>query len=502
LPLQKYQWNGSDTTKDYSNKWKILLAVSIGVLMVPLNASIINVSIPTIAQFFSVNVATAEWVLTSYLIMFIGLVLFFARFGDFYGHERIFIFGLFGFIISSILCSLSTTITILIIFRGLQGITAAMILSVSMVIIEKSFPLQYLGKAFGIYAVVTSAGLALGPAVGGIMNSIFGWRSIFLVNVPIGVIALIISCYTLKNNTTQEVKWDISGILLQFIYLFLIIYSMNLIERADYTNAVITGIFAVAVFLTFIRTESRSENPMIKLNLFKNRVFSAFNICLHFNFTCMYMMLFIMPFYLEKVLHLSTGMTGMVLIASPLVMIIMGPVGGSLSDRLGSRIPIFLGSVTSVAALLLLSQMTVSSTIFDVFWRLGLLGLGAALFQPSANHSLMSIFPSKDAGMASGIIATVRNMGMVFAVCYGGLILNSAISPELMLQSQLFGSAALDLTTGVQRAMIFGAMLSTLMAILSFTGVKNKKTAISHHLKDIGESLEGEVNKLKANFHE
>jgi MFS family permease len=377
-----------------------------------------------------------------------------------------------------------------------------MILSVSMVIIEKSFPLQYLGKAFGIYAVVTSAGLALGPAVGGIMNSLFGWRSIFLVNVPIGVLALLISCYTLKSNTTQEVKWDISGIVLQFVYLFLIIYSMNLIERADYTNAVITGIFAVAVFLTFIRTESRSENPMIKLNLFKNRVFSAFNICLHFNFTCMYMMLFIMPFYLEKVLHLSTGMSGMVLIASPLVMIIMGPVGGSLSDRLGSRIPIFLGSVTSVAALLLLSQLTVSSTIFDVFWRLGLLGLGAALFQPSANHSLMSIFPSKDAGMASGIIATVRNMGMVFAVCYGGLILNSAISPELMLQSQLFGSAALDLTTGVQRAMIFGAMLSTLMVILSFTGVKNKKTAISNHLKDIGESLEGEVNKLKANFHE
>lgn len=464
--------------------------------MVPLNASIINVSIPTIAEYFAVNVATAEWVLTSYLIMFIGLVLFFARFGDFYGHERIFIVGLFGFIVSSTLCSLSPSITILIIFRGLQGVTASMILSVSMVIIEKSFPLQYLGKAFGIYAVVTSTGLALGPVVGGIMNSFFGWRSIFLVNIPIGVLALAISHYTLKSRATQEVKWDIPGTVLQFVYLFLIIYSLNLVERSEYITAVITGLMAVTGFIIFIKTESKSKNPMIKLNLFKNRVFSAFNICLHFNYICMYMMLFIMPFYLEKVLHLGTSMTGMVLIASPVVMILIGPVGGSLSDRLGSRIPIFLGSVTCVVALLLLAQLTVSSTVFDVFWRLALLGLGAALFQPSANYSLMSIFPSKNAGMASGIIATVRDMGMVFAVCYGGIILNSAISPEVMLQSQLFGSAAMDLTTGVQRAMIFGAILSTLMAILSFTGVKNKKAAILNHGKIMGESLEREVSKL------
>ena len=496
LAAYKNQWKGSDTTQDYKDKWKILLAVSIGVLMVPLNASIINVSIPTIAEFFAVNVATAEWGLTSYLIMFIGLVLFFARTGDFYGHERIFIVGLFGFIVSSIFCSLSPSITILILFRGLQGVTASMILAVSMVIIEKSFPLQYLGKAFGIYAVVTSTGLALGPVIGGIMNSLFGWRSIFLVNIPIGVLALIISRCTLKSSTTQEVKWDIPGTVLQFVYLFLIIYSLNLIEKSDYTTALIIGLLAVAGFITFIITESRSENPMIKLNLFKNRVFSAFNICLHFNFLCMYMILFIMPFYLEKVLHLGTSMTGMVLIASPLVMIMMGPVGGALSDKLGSRIPIFLGSAICALALLLLSQLTVSSTIFDIFWRLALLGLGAALFQPSANYRLMSIFPSKNAGMASGIIATVRNMGMVFAVCYGGLILNSAISPALMLQSQLFGSAALDLTTGMQRAMIFGALLSTLMVILSFTGVKNKKTAITNHMKIIGESLEREVNKL------
>lgn len=449
--------------------------------MVPLNASVINVSLPTIAGFFAVNVATAEWVLTSYLMMFIGLVLFFARFGDFYGHERVFMGGLVGFLITSILCSLSPSISTLIIFRGLQGVTASMILSVSMVIIKNSFPLRYLGKAFGIYAVITSVGLALGPAIGGVMTGLFGWRSIFMVNIPIGILALTISHYTLKRGESQEVKWDIPGTVLQFTYLFLIIYSLNLIEESNYIAAAVTGLFAVLAFVIFVRTEFKSDNPMIKLQLFKNKVFSAFNICLHCNYLCMYMMLFVMPFYLQKVLHLGSGMAGLVLTASPLVMILMGPVSGSIADKFGSRIPVFWGSVTCVAALLLLSQITVSSTIPDIFWRLALLGLGAALFQAPANRTLMSTLPSENAGMASGIIATVRDMGMVFAVCYGGLWIHSAISPQLMLQNQLFGSAAVELTTGIQRSMIFGAILSTLMTILSFTGVENKKLSILNY---------------------
>lgn len=472
---------GPGTTDEYDKKWRILLAVSIGALMVPINASITNVSLPQMAEFFTVNVATAEWVLTSYLIMFIGLVLFFARFGDFYGHERLFMGGLVGFVISSILCSLSPSITALIIFRGLQGVTASMILSVSMVIIEKSFPLRYLGKAMGIYSVAIAAGLALGPAIGGVMSDIFGWRSIFLVNIPIGILAFGICYSTLKRGESHEVKWDIPGTLLQFTYLFLIIYSLNLIENSNYTTAAIVGLSATVAFTLFVRTELKSKNPMIKLKLFKNKVFSAFNACLHLNYICMYMMLFAMPFYLQKVLHFGSGMSGMILTASPIIMMLMAPLSGSLSDKLGSRIPVFLGSITCIAAMLLMAQLTVSSSILDVFWRLALLGLGAALFQAPANKTLMSTLPHENAGMASGIIATVRDMGMVFAVCYGGLLIHSAISPQLMLQNQLFGSAAVDLTAGIHRVMIFGAILSALMALLSFVGVKNKKAAVVNY---------------------
>ncbi len=457
------------------------MAVSIGALMVPVNASIINVSLPTVADFFAVNVATAEWVLTSYLIMFIGLVLFFARFGDFYGHERLFLCGLVGFIISSALCSLSPSIIALIIFRGLQGVASAMIMSVSMVIIEKSFPLRYLGKAFGIYSVVIAAGLALGPAIGGIMGGIFGWRSIFLINIPIGVMAFVICYTTLKRGKSQDVKWDIPGTILQFTYLFLIIYALNLIEESNYMAAVTSGLSAVLTFVMFVHVELKSENPMIKLKLFKNRVFSAFNTCLHLNYICMYMMFFAVPFYLQKVLHMGSSVTGMVLTASPIVMMFMAPVSGALSDKIGSRIPVFFGSVICVIAMLLMTGLTVSSTAWDVFWRLALLGLGAALFQAPANKTLMSTLPHENVGMASGIIATVRDMGMVFAVCYAGILINSAISPQFMLQDQLFAGAAADLTVGIHRVVFFGAILSALMVLLSFAGVKNKRAALSNY---------------------
>ncbi len=258
----------------------------------------------------------------------------------------------------------------------------------------------------------------------------------------------------------------------------MIIYSLNLIERSEYITAVITGVLAVLAFAIFVYMELHTESPMIELKLLKNKVFSAFNMSLHLNYICMYMMLFAMPFYLQKVLHLGSSMAGMVLTASPIVMMLMAPVSGAMSDKFGSRRPVFIGSIICMVALLSLAQLTTTSTIFDVFWRLALLGLGTALFQSPANKTLMLALPHEKVGMASGIIATVRDMGMVFAVCYAGLLIHSAISPQLMLQNQLFAGAAADLTTGVHRVVIFGAVLSGVMALLSFAGIKNKKKII------------------------
>ncbi|MBI4813895.1 MAG: MFS transporter, partial [Methanobacterium sp.] len=274
-------------------------------MMVPINASIINVSLPTISVYFGVGLATTQWVLTSYLITLLGFVLFFSRVGDFWGQERVYLAGLAGFVVTSLLCSLSPSIESLIIFRGLQGLAAAMMISVSMALVRKSFPSHQLGRALGIYAVAIAAGLALGPAIGGVMSGFLGWRSIFLVNLPVGILDFAFCYLILKRSQKSTVKWDIPGTVLQFICLFLTVYTLTMVENASYTTAIITGIMALVSLVLFIYQELRTENPVLKLKLFKNRKFSAFNLSLHFNYLCMYMMFFAVPFYLQKVLHLD-----------------------------------------------------------------------------------------------------------------------------------------------------------------------------------------------------
>jgi EmrB/QacA subfamily drug resistance transporter len=474
---------GHDSITGFNKKWLTLLALSLGTMMVPINASITNVSLPTISVFFGVGLATAQWVLISYLITLLGFVLFFSRLGDFYGQERVYLAGLAGFVFTSLLCSLSPSIEALILFRGLQGLTAAMMISVSMALVRRSFPAPELGRALGIYAVAIAAGLALGPAIGGIVSSFMGWRAIFLVNLPVGILDFVFCFHVLKRSQRLIVKWDIPGTILQFVCLFLVVYSLNLVENGDFTLAVITGALAITTFLGFVYQELRCQNPVLKLDLFRNHTFTAFTLSLHFNYICMYMMFFAVPFYLQKVLHLDSGTTGFVLTASPIIMMTVSPLSGMVADRFGSRAPAFLGSMVSALALLYMTQLNVNSSAWDVFFSLALLGLGAALFQSPTNRTLMSELPSEKAGVASGIIATTRNLGMVFAVCYAGLLIHLAISPDMMQSTHLAGQAAADLTSGLHLVVILGAILSVGMAFLSLVGLKNKKNTVVKYEK-------------------
>jgi EmrB/QacA subfamily drug resistance transporter len=444
--------------------------------MVPINASLVNVSLPTITEFFSTSLVTSEWVLTSYLITLLGFVLFFGRLGDFWGHERLYLTGLVGFVLTSILCSMAPSIQFLIIFRGLQGFTAAMMLSVSMGIIKNSFPTYTLGKALGIYAVAIAVGMALGPAIGGIIGAVLGWRAIFLVNVPLGILSFLLCYRVLKMGETQRVKWDIPGMLLEFACLFTVVYLLNYITLTSLnTETVLMAIFVVVTFLLFVRRENRVEDPMLNLSLFKNVSFSAYNLSLHFNYICMYMIIFVMPFYLQKVLHLSATTTGLVLTAAPIIMMVMAPLSGALSDRFGSRSLSFVGAMICAAALYSMAYLTTSSTATDVFLRLAILGVGTAIFQSPTNRAIMAKIPMGQAGVASGIIVTMRNLGMVFAVCYAGMLISTTISPAILQTHQLFSLDAYNFTIGMHLVVTFAAILSVLMALLSILGMGTRR---------------------------
>ncbi|NYB51453.1 MAG: MFS transporter [Methanobacteriaceae archaeon] len=457
-------------------KWQILIAIALGTAVVPINAGIVNVSLPSITEFFNVSVATAQWVLTAYLLFMLSLVLFFGRVGDSKGHERLYMLGLVFFILSSLLCSSSPSIYFLIIFRAVQGVAAAMMISVSLGIVKKSFPTEELGRALGIYAVAIAAGLALGPAIGGLIESWGGWRSIFLLNIPLCALSLILCYFILDRNTGEKVKWDLTGTFLQFSCLFSIVYGLNYIQREGIDMiTVFIGFFALFTLIMFIWNERRVDEPLLNLSLFRKMKFSAFNLALFLNYLCMYMVFFIMPFYLQKVLHLGSNVTGMVLTAAPVIMMFMAPLSGSLSDKMGSRYLAFTGSIISALALFSMTQLTIFSSLVDVTWRFALLGVGAAFFQSPNNRAIMAHVPDKASGMVSSIIVTMRNLGMVFAVSFAGLLLYTTITPSTLQSPVLYNLAAYDFTTGMHRVVIFGGIISIIMAILSLAGLKKEK---------------------------
>lgn len=480
---------------NFQKKWQILIAVALGTSMVPINAGIVNVSLPAITEFFRVTVTTSQWVLTAYLLMLLSLVLFFGRLGDFYGHSKLYLSGLIGFSISSFLCSIAPSIIFLIAFRAFQGIFAAMMISVSLGIVKSSFPNQELGKALGIYAVAIAAGLALGPAIGGLTDSLGGWRTVFLFNIPIGILSFILCYLVLDREESDKVQWDIPGTFFQFICLFSIVYGLSYVQMFGIdAKLILILIFALTNFLLFSWNERRVEHPLLNLSLFRNRKFSAFNLALFFNYVSIYMVLFIMPFYLQKVLHLRSNIVGLVLTASPIIMMFLAPLSGILSDKFGSRYLSFSGSLISALALYSMTQLTIFSNIYDILWRFSLLGLGAALFQSPNNKSIMANISDLNSGMVSSIIVTMRNLGMVFAVSFAGLLLYTTISPNILQSSLLYNLNAYNFTAGMHRVVIMGAILSVLMAFLSLTGFNNKKIGYSHIKEKI--SIEEKIRKL------
>jgi MFS family permease len=271
---------------------------------------------------------------------------------------------------------------------------------------------------------------------------------------------------------------DILGAVLQYICIFSAVYLLISIQNLKIDIiTLITAFIAVSTLILFIWNEKNAENPLLDIQMFKNRSFSAFNLSLFFNYISMYMILFIMPFYLQKVLKFDPALTGAVLTINPVTMMLLAPLSGTLSDRFGSRLLAIIGALISATAFYSMTYLTIFSSTFDVLWRLALLGVGAAIFQAPNNRAIMHIIPDKKKGIASSIIVTMRNLGMVFGVCIAGILLYSTLNPALLEQDILYNLAAYNFTSGMHLVVLLGAVLSILIFILSPVGIYRKKIA-------------------------
>lgn len=462
----------------YKSKWTILAAVMLGSIMGPLDASIVNTVLPSITGFFHTEISIAQWVPTVYLLTISCLILLYGRLGDMIGYKRIYLYGLAAFTVTSIFCAFSQSIWMLISFRALQGLAAGMMMAVSFAIITAAFPPKERGKAMGISAVGISIGLAAGPTLGGVITEHLSWRYIFLVNVPIGAAALIWGLRVIPESVKRAgQRLDLLGALTAFIFLLSLLLYANRGESWGWAAPESLVLLAVAVLfgVAFIIIEKKSPQPMLNLSLFTNRIFSFANLSSLLSYMAVYAIIFLTPFYLMFVLHYNVGKVGWVMASTPLATLFVAPVSGIVSDRIGSRGLAFFGMSISALGMYLMSELNLSSGSFDVIWRMAIFGLGVGIFQSPNNSTVMGNVPQGYLGVASGVLAAMRNVGMVLGIAIVGVVLYNVAPVASSGQPGSFNSSEVaEFLSGLQWGYVAGAGMAAAAALASLGAIGGK----------------------------
>ena len=413
-------------------KWWILISIGIGTFMTALDGSVVNTVLPVMRKSFQSGVASIEWVVTIYLLGLSALLLSFGRLGDIRGHKVIFLLGFGVFVASSILCGLAPNVLTLVIFRGIQAIGAAMITSNSPAILTKSFPSEQRGQALGMQATMTYLGLTVGPSFGGWLASVAGWRAVFYINIPVGLLAIWLSYRSIPNDTEQRSmeRFDLPGAVLFMLALSVLLLGLNQGHNWGWGSPLIVGLLigALLLFTLFIWLESRAKNPMVDLKLFQKSQFSLATASAILKYIGMYCVTFLMPFYLIQGRMFSSAEAGLLLAAQPVVMAIVAPISGTLSDRRGTRWLAAIGMAVLTVGLVLLAQLHAESSIGTIVLALVIMGFGTGLFISPNNSALMGSAPRQRQGIAAGILATARNFGMVLGVGIAGSIFTTLLA--------------------------------------------------------------------------
>lgn len=463
------------------SKWMVLVAVMLGGIMGPIDASIVNVVLPSITNFFHADIAIAQWVPTVYLLTISSLLLLYGRLGDMLGYRRVYLVGLAAFTVTSVLCGLSQSIGMLIFFRALQGVGAGMTMAVSFAIITSAFPPEERGKALGINAIAIAAGLAIGPTLGGVIALHLGWRFVFFINVPIGIAALVWVPRVVPHGLTRSrLRLDLSGATTAFVSLLCLVLYANRGQSWGWSSPSSLTLLSIAIIsgLLFVYMERRASQPMLDLGLLANRTFSLANLSSLINFMAQYVTVFITPFYLMSILHFSVDKVGWVMTASPIAVLCVAPASGAISDRIGTRLLAVCGTAVGSVALFLMSSLDASASPFDVMWRLALFGFGTALFQSPNNSAVMGSAPRAYLGVASGTLATMRNVGMVLGIAVAGAVVYGFAPFATSQPPSSFTSAqSQEFLSAVQSAYVAGAVLAATASLTSIAASRRRGTS-------------------------
>ena len=446
----------------------ILVAMGLAVFMDGVDGSIVNVALPTIADYFHIDASTASWVTILYFMMMAGLLLTFGRMAD-VGHlKRVFIMGFALFTAGSLACGITPSFEVLLVSRTVQGIGAAMMGATAPMMIVKFLPPRNLALGMGVLTLACSGGFAVGPAIGGIITDVLGWHWIFLINVPIGVFAILFSLKVIPDDvhTGERANYDLRGTALLFVSIVSGVYALEGMSHPESRmECIVTGSVCILFLVLFVMNSRRTEKPLLNLEMFRNwKVISLLTSFTLVNLTYMGI-LYLIPFYMTLVLGLSSSMCGLLLFMPPLITLVLALPVGRLCDLYGRR-PFAIGSAISMLAYSIILALMRPDMGYVILLPIGvLMGLNWGLFGASATSRVIEILPDEDKAMGSSMmnffIYMGSTVGTALFAAFFSIVGKTGGTPIDMLDVDVF-------MAGFTPAMVLACVLSVICVVTAW----------------------------------
>ncbi|HOI39223.1 MAG TPA: MFS transporter [Methanobacterium sp.] len=439
--------NPADNSFKVNNNVKIaaLLVASIASFFTPFMGTSVNIALPTIGLDFGADAILLNWITNGFLLAAAIFAVPFGRLADIHGMKKIFTYGIIIFTVASLFCALSPSSLILITSRIIQGIGSAMIFVTGLAIITSVYPPHHRGKAIGINIAAVYVGLSLGPVIGGLMTQYLGWRSLFFLMIPFGLLVVGIVFWKLHDEwaASRGEKFDFIGSIIYSIMLLLIMYGFSSLPKIDGWVMLVLGVIGL---LTFIKWELRTESPVFNIRLFKNTEFTFSSMAALINYSATFAVSLLLSYYLQYIKGFEPHAAGLILVFQPILMAVTAPLAGRMSDRFDARIIATAGMATVTIALFTLTFLDVNTPLTDIIIGLVVLGLGFGLFSSPNTNVIMGSVERKFYGVASATVSTMRLIGqtmsigiatLIFALFMGRVQITPEQYPSLLESIQL-----------------------------------------------------------------
>lgn len=406
----------------------LLIAVLAGFLT-PFDGAAVNIALPTIASEFHMDVIALSWIATAYLLAAALFLVPFGKIADIYGRKKIFLYGIAIFAAASLAMTMVPSTNLMIVIRVVQGLGSGMIFGTTVAILSSVFPPGERGKALGIYITAVYFGLSLGPFLGGVLTDYFGWRSIFFVNVPIGIAAILLVTWKLKGDWAEcrGERFDLTGSVIYGIAIVAVMYGLSAATEGAGYVILLVGVIAAILFVMY---EQRIRFPVLDMKLFTgNRIFAFSNFAALINYSATFAVTFLLSLDLQYTKGFTPEHAGLILIVQPAIQAIVSPISGKLSDRIEPSIVASAGMALTAAGLVLLIFLTETTSLWYLVICLIVLGAGFGLFSSPNTNAIMSSVEKRYYGVASGMVGTMRLLGQMLSMGVAMLLFAIIIGP-------------------------------------------------------------------------